>query len=301
MSFDTYHPVINLIYFVYVIVCTSVFRHPFFVAVSFISSFVYSSKLLGKKAILFNIVLTILTVPCSFWYAFYTHFGVTVLRHNFIGNNITLESLVYGFILSFTVASIIMWMECVHKIMTADKWIYLLGRISPKGSLYLSIILRTVPRIKARFQKIETARRAVGKGRGQGNFFVRIINFFKEISMTITWMGEDFVTVSDSMRSRGYTLHGRSAFSIYRFDNRDRAFVLIMFFTISCSLSAFLLDQTSILYNPRIIFNPMTLASYLSYFIYMLSCLLPMISDIIWERSYFRSIASIDNRKSGNI
>ena len=157
MKFESYHPVINLIYFVYVIVCTVLFRHPFFVLCSFLSSFIYSVKLKGRKALILNIILTILTVPYALWYAFYNHFGVTELRQNFIGNSITLESTVYGFVLGFIIISVIMWMECAHDIMTADKWIYLLGRISPKGSLFLSIALRMIPRIKQRHRKVDYA------------------------------------------------------------------------------------------------------------------------------------------------
>ena len=289
MRFDSYHPVINLIYFVWVIVCTILFRHPFFVAVSYICSFIYSAELLGKRALILNVILTALTVPWALWYSFYTHFGETVLRKNFIGNSITLEALVYGFVIGFIAISVIMWMECVHEIMTADKWIYLLGRISPRCSLFLSIALRMVPRIRNRYRKVDDAQCSLGRGVRQGRFFRKIINWFREASMVLTWFTEDLVSVADSMRSRGYTLKGRTAFSIYRFDGRDRAFVLVMFFTISSCISAHLLDQTVILYDPRIIFNPMTFASYVFYAIYMLSCLLPMIVELMGAAAFRRS------------
>ena len=298
MKFESYHPVINLIYFVYVIVCTVLFRHPFFVLCSFLSSFIYSVKLKGKKALILNIILTILTVPYALWYAFYNHFGVTELRQNFIGNSITLESTVYGLVLGFIIISVVMWMECVHDIMTADKWIYLLGRISPKCSLFLSIALRMIPRIKTRHKKVDDAQCSVGRGMRQGKFLRRIFNWFREASMVLTWFTEDLVTVSDSMRSRGYTLRGRTAFSIYRFDNRDRCFVLVMFFTISSCLAAHLLDQTNILYDPRIIFNPMTFMSYVFYAVYMLSCLLPMIVEIIGEESFRRSRGRVSGKNT---
>ena len=47
--------------------------------------------------------------------------------------------------------------------------------------------------------------------------------------MLITWMISALALESDSMRSRGSLLRGRTAFSIYRFDNRDRAFVIALF------------------------------------------------------------------------
>lgn len=45
----------------------------------------------------------------------------------------------------------------------------------------------------------------------------------------ITWMISALALESDSMRSRSSLLRGRTAFSIYRFDNRDRAFVIALF------------------------------------------------------------------------
>ena len=55
MSFDNYHPAINLIYFVSVMVSTVLFRHPWYVAVSFLCAFIYSVKLCGEKEYIFSV------------------------------------------------------------------------------------------------------------------------------------------------------------------------------------------------------------------------------------------------------
>lgn len=39
----------------------------------------------------------------------------------------------------------------------------------------------------------------------------------------LTWSLENAIETADSMKSRGYGLPGRTAFSIYRFDSRDKA------------------------------------------------------------------------------
>lgn len=49
MRFDSYHPVINLIYFVSAIAFTIWFHHPVFLVISYVSAFLYSVKLNGKK------------------------------------------------------------------------------------------------------------------------------------------------------------------------------------------------------------------------------------------------------------
>ena len=286
MRFDSYHPFINLIYFTSVMVSTVLFRHPWYVAVSFACAFVYSVKLCGRKAFILNCVLTLLTVPYAAWYSFYNHFGITPLRQNFIGNSITLEAVVYGTVLGIIIITVMMWFECLHAVMSTDKWIYLLGRISPKMSLFLSILLRTVPRIKARFRKTDTAQTSIGRGSSQGGTIRRTANLFRELSIVLTWSLENFIEVSDSMKSRGYTLKGRSCFSLYRFDNRDRLFILSLFGCLSVLFMAFILDQTSIQYDPQIIFNRMTALSYVFYLVHAVFCLMPMVVQIVGEARF---------------
>jgi len=89
--------------------------------------------------------------------------------------------------------------------------------------------------------------------------------------------------VSDSMRSRGYGLKGRTAFSIYRFDNRDRAFVVGLFWCITAIMMAVLFEQVNILYNPVIIMNRITSLSVVFYIIYAVFCILPMGLQILGE------------------
>ena len=70
-----------------------------------------------------------------------------------MGNEITLESLLYGLMLGGTIAAVLMWLSCLHTVFTADKTVYLAGRIAPKLALFLAILLRLVPRIKAQWRR----------------------------------------------------------------------------------------------------------------------------------------------------
>ena len=288
MGFECYHPAINLIYFASVIGGSICFDHPVFLAISYLSAFCYCVKRNGIRGLCFNLLLVPLIVIFGFYYAGYTHFGITVMRQNFIGNNMTVESLLYGFTLGIIAAAVCMWFSCVFTIFTADKVVYLFGRISPKLSLYLSIVLRMVPRLKAQGTKISTARKAVGRGINQGNLLRRVRNGIRILSMLITWLLESLSTISDSMRSRGYSLKGRTAFSIYRFDNRDRSFVIGIFACLTLTMMASLLGQTSITFDPRIILKPITPACYLFYCGYAVLCLLPMVLEL-WTEYHFQS------------
>lgn len=283
MRFDSYHPMINFIYFTATIACTVCFHHPVFLAISFACAFLYSVKLNGWKNLLFNLCLIVLALAYAGWYSSYNHFGVTNLQVNYIGNQITLESVVYGLMQGMTVATVIIWFCCIFKLITADKIVYLFGRISPKLSLFLSILLRTIPRIKVRAKRIELSREGIGRGIRQGNLWRKFLHLLSLLSILITWTLEDFVESSNSMKSRGYSLRGRTAFSIYRFDNRDRGLVIAFFWCLTVVLMAVLFNQTTIHFDPVIIMNKITALSYGFYTVYAVFLLLPMVLQMVGE------------------
>ncbi len=283
MRFDSYHPAINLIYFAGVITATILFQHPVFLALSLLCAWAYSIKLNGLKGALFGVFTLVLAAGIGVWYATYHHFGITVLSTNIVGNRVTLESMVCGLAQGLTVAAVLLWMSCVHKIFTSDKIVYLFGKISPRLSLFLAIILRMVPRIKLQAKRITLAQKAIGRGINQGNILQRLYNCIRIFSILITWLLESFVTSSNSMRSRGTQLRGRTAFSIYRFDNRDRSLVIAFFFCLTLMIMGHLLKQTYIAYDPKIIYTPITAVSVIFYLGYGVFCLLPMALQIAGE------------------
>jgi len=289
MRFDSCHPVVNFIFFAASVTFTVWFDHPVFLAISYAAAFLYSGKLNGRRGLLFDVCL----LPCvgiyAWGYSRYTHFGVTVIGENFAGNDITLESVVYGGVTGFTAAAVIMWMSCVFAVISSDKVIYLFGRISPGLSLFLSILFRSVPRIKQAAERIEISQEGLGKGFRQGGLFSRFMNLSRLISAVITWTLEDFIESSRSMKCRGYSLRGRTAFSIYRFDNRDRGFVVTVFFCLTLMMMAVMFDQVTICYDPEIIFNRITPMSYVFYVSYAVFLLMPMSLQTAGEWKFHRS------------
>lgn len=287
MGFEKCHPAVNFIYFAGVIAGTIAFQHPIFLAISFLCAFAYSIKRNGWKALVFNLVLLPLVAAFALYYSSYTHFGATVLEQNMIGNNMTLESLVYGFVLGSVVAGTLMWFSCVYSVFTTDKVVYLFGKVSPRLSLFLAIALRMAARIKKEAKKINTAQKGIGRGVSQGNFFQRLRNCIRIFSMLITWTIESLTTASESMRSRGSSLRGRKAFSIYRFDDRDRAYVVGMFLCLTLTAMAVILRQTNIFYDPKIIMTPITAMSFLFYAGYGAFCLMPLGLEL-WTEYRFK-------------
>ena len=150
MKFSSYHPVINLIYFAAALTGIILFRHPVFLAISFAESFAWSVKLRGKRGLIFDLCLVPLILLYAGVYASYNHFGVTDLATDFIGNEITLESIVYGLVLGTTAAAFLMMFSCFLAVFSVDKIVYLFGKISPRLSLMLSVALRMFGRVRVR-------------------------------------------------------------------------------------------------------------------------------------------------------
>lgn len=291
MRFDSYHPAINLIYFVAAIGLTIWFDHPVYLLISYLCAFIWSVKLNGKKALIFNSCLIPFAVAYALWYSYYNHFGITPIRQNIVGNQITLEALMYGLRTGFTAAAVIMLFSCVFAVVSSDKIVYLFGRISPKLSLFLSIILRTVPRIKEYARRVNIAQMGIGKSPSQGSLLRRCANCLRMISILVTWFTENFVESAMSMKCRGYSLKGRTAFSIYRFDNRDRAFVICIFALLTVVMMGWLLDQTHIYYAPVIIFPPVTVMSYVFFAAYAGFLMMPLISQVIGEIRFREAVS----------
>lgn len=222
-SFSDYHPIINFIYFVQVLSFTMFFMHPICLGISFISAFSYSLYLNGKKALYFNfkfilpmLIVTALINPL------FNHEGATILTYFKGGNPLTLESIVYGIAAATMLATIITWFSCYNAIMTSDKFVYLFGKIIPGMSLILSMTLRFVPRFKTQLKIVSQAQACMGRDISGARPMQKARQGIRILSIMATWALENSIETADSMKSRGYGLPGRTAFSIYTFDKRDR-------------------------------------------------------------------------------
>jgi energy-coupling factor transport system permease protein len=199
------------------------FMHPICLGVSLVSALSYHMDLSGKKALRFSLffMLPMMLLAALINPAF-NHEGMTILTYLPSGNPLTLESIVYGIAAAAMLASVVVWFTCYSEVMTSDKFVYLFGRVIPALSLVLSMTLRFVPRFGAQIKVVSEAQRGVGRDVSDGSPLQRARNGLTILSIMITWSLENAIETADSMRSRGYGLPGRTAFSIYRFDSRDR-------------------------------------------------------------------------------
>ena len=109
-------------------------------------------------------------------------------------------------------------------------WCLLLVLLLPALSLLLSMTLRFVPRFKAQFHVVQEAQKCVGRDISNGSILSRMKHMVTIFSIMVTWALENAIETADSMKSRGYGLPGRTAFSIYRVQERDKIALLWMLF-----------------------------------------------------------------------
>ncbi|MDR2686359.1 MAG: energy-coupling factor transporter transmembrane protein EcfT [Oscillospiraceae bacterium] len=225
-AFSGYHPAVNLLYFVLVIGCARVLAHPVCLALSFACALGCSVSLLGRRAVRPYLLPVLLVTAVA--NPLFSHAGVTILAYFPGGNPLTLESILYGISAAFLLVTVITWFSCFNAVMSGDKLVHLFGRAVPALSLVMSMALRFVPRFTAQAKAIAGAQKCLGRDVSQGSLPARLKHGVKMLSILVTWALENAIDTADSMKSRGYGLPGRSAFSIYRFGKRDRAALLYL-------------------------------------------------------------------------
>ena len=226
-AFSGCHPAINFLYFALVLVFTMVFLHPVSLVVSLGTALAYLTALKGMESIKNGMKFLVpMMLMAAVLNPAFNHEGVTILTYLPSGNPLTLESILRGLAGAVMLAAVITWFQCYSAVMTSDKFVYLFGRVIPALSLVLSMTLRFIPKFRAQLGVVTQAQRCLGRDVSQGSVAQRVRTGITILSILITWSLENAIETADSMRSRGYGLPGRTAFSIYRFDQRDRVLLI---------------------------------------------------------------------------
>lgn len=153
--------------------------------------------------------------------------GVTVLL--FIGDRaVTAESILYGIAAASMIVATLYRFHVLSRALTADRLLYLTGRLSPRLSLVLSMAMRFVPLFARRAAAIRETQTALGLYR-EDKLFSRITGGVRVFSILLTWSLENGIVTADSMAARGYgAAPRRTSFSRIRFTRRDGVRLLLV-------------------------------------------------------------------------
>ena len=213
--FSECHPAVGFIFFAAVIGITCFVDHPLVALISLGSGIVYlllSAPGRQKNMLIGIIPLMLMTALVN---PLFSHEGATILAYFPNGNPLTLESLICGLSSALTLAAVVCWFAAFSRVMTSDKFVWLFGRIVPVLSLLLSMTLRFVPRFISRIRAANDARRLSGENSG------KFRNAVEVLAGSLMWATDSSLATADSMKSRGWGLPGRTAYSDYRLAGRD--------------------------------------------------------------------------------
>lgn len=291
-TFSGYHPGINFLYFGLVFLFTMFLLHPVSLLISLGCALCYAIYLNGRKAVRFSLrfLLPMMLLAAVLNPAF-NHEGATILTYLPSGNPLTMESMLYGLTAALMLAAVITWFSCYNAVMTSDKFVYLFGRVIPALSLVLSMTLRFVPKFKAQLQVVSEAQRCIGRDTSEGSLLQRAKNAITIFSIMVTWALENAIETADSMKSRGYGLPGRTAFSIYRFDERDKTALLWLLFCGVYLSSGWAAGGFSWRYYPTIRGAAVTPFTVSFQIVYLALCLTPVILNR-WEDKKWKLLRS---------
>lgn len=280
-AFFKLHPAVNFIFFAFVLALSMFVMNPVCLALSLVCAFVNAVYLNGLrtiklclKFILPMVLLIVLINPV------FNHQGVTILTYFPWDNPLTLESIVYGIASAALLSSVVLWFSVFNSVMTSDKIVYLFGKIIPSLSLVLSMSLRFVPKFSAQLKNVRNAQRCIGRDVSDGSAESRIKNGIRIISIMLSWSMENAIETADSMKSRGFGLKGRTAYSIYKFDRRDLVVLIIVaLLGVSVSVSA-IMGVIDFTYYPSIKGSLTDVPSLIVFFLYGILMLIPTILNI---------------------
>lgn len=279
--FKYYHPLVNFLFFASILFYTMFVRHPFVQVISLLGGISYCLILKGWRgvrglftAMAFSLLLIVGTNPIL------NHQGVTILFYLWDNNPVTLESILFGFSAGIMFISTILWFTCHNEIMTSDRLMYLFGKLSPSVSLIFSMVLRFVPMYKEKIKEISFSRSCIGRDPSKGTIFSRIKKGLSIFSIFVSWALEGSIETSNSMRSRGFGLRGRTAFSLFVWERKDRILFCFLVF-----LDVFLLFGLKNRYFKMVYYPALKIAkwhcgNYFALFIFFLLAFFPSFLSI---------------------
>lgn len=275
--FSKYNPKSTFLFFLFVILLAIIIMHPFYLAVSFLSAFVYKILLNGKKAFsyLFKFIIPLVVFVAVFNFIF-AHYGDTVL---FVISDIyfTFESLFYGLCQGLMVAGVITWFSNYSTVVTSERFLSVFGSVAPNTALIFSSVLSFIPRLEKNYTEIRDARKLLDENSSK---FKSTLNIF---SAVVTMTLEQSISLGDSMKARGFSSK-RKVYSKYRFNLKD-LMLLIFTIVVFILLSAYIIaDRLTFIYEPVVEMGDFAILPFVLYSVLaFLPVLIDFSEDIRWR------------------
>lgn len=281
-AFVEYNPLTVFVHFMAVIVVAMFIPNPILLTELLIGSVVFYrmifEKITGKTIVLWIVLFVGMTLINPL----FSHNGVTVLFF-LNGQAITLEALLYGMNNALMILSVFIAFLSFSEIMTADKIMYLFGKISPKLALFLSLTLRYIPMLRRQAKKIGDAQHTLGMYK-ENNVVDSFKSTMSVFSALVTWSIEMSVGTADTFYARGGELKNRKSFSFFRISGTD--ILMILFFAVLFGIVLSVQSRGSLKteFYPSFSLPTDILETRIAYVVYALLILFPIICTVLGNR-----------------
>ncbi len=275
MRFSDCHPIVNLAWFLAVGGIGVFYMNPLTGGILLIAVLIMQCRMEKNhiaKMLLPLMVATALINPL------FSHKGVTVLAYFPSGNPLTLESIIYGISAAVMLGGAMMLCIVFSKIFTSDKLHYFIGRALPSLAIILSLILRFAPRFVSHIGGAYRARTSLlGAPKNKRD---KIKYGASALSASMTWALENSLDVADSMKSRGWGIRGRTSFTRYRFEERDRDALGAILVMSAYFISGIAYGALDFRFYPTVKFAAVTPFGVSCVIVYAFLCSFPLLMEV---------------------
>ena len=278
-SFNKLHPVTDLIFISSTVVFCLLCYNPVFVFTGFICAFIFNVYIKGLfvpiKTVLYMFPVLIFTSLLNGVYATY---GEKVLLSVF-SREIKAEPVLYGAVLGMTVITVVMWFSAMSEILGEEKQLYLFSRHFPTMGLTVMMALRFLSVYRERLKETVSVQNLL-YGEENGRLTAKIRRVFESLTVIFTQSVENAIETSDSMRSRGYGEGERTFYHRFRFTVKDTVFCAVTVAADAFIAFSLITGEVYADYSPVFTTNRLSITAVVSYALYALVGLLPIIFDI---------------------
>lgn len=280
--FSTYHPLINFIYILFVLIFIMVLYNPIYLLISFLIGFIYLIYLSGIKEVLKTLkfaiptMIILLIINCIF-----NSNGITLLFYLFDSIPITLESVVFSLFSCLMLISVMLWFKIYNILINNEKFMFLFSKVFSNTSLILSMTLRFIDVTKYKLNAINNSIK--GMLLIENNKIKnKISNGIKKCNILLSISLEDSVETSDSMKSRGYGLNKRTTFYKYKFKTSDLLALIFIILLISFMIYLIFTNSTYFMFYPIItrLNSILKFKNIFGYFLYSIFLLTPLLIQL---------------------
>ena len=287
MKLTVIHPAVYMVYYIILILFALFFNDPYYL-ISFLMCTAVLMVLqdIGsefKNVLQFFIPMSLLIIILN---PLVSHVGITNI-YLFGGYSITLESLVYGIIMSLSLLIILFLFVSYNKVVSYQEMLYIFSKRFPNISMVIVMALRFIPLLNYRLGEINKVFKFDHKNSSRKQKDKTKVDKIKDtvqmLAVVVSWSLEESMLAAKSMKARGYGIAKRTSYLSFKFRKIDYCFTALIVVLSAVCVTGILQGHGRIEIYPQLQFSFSENIFNMYYFSFLI-LLLPLIYLEVKER-----------------